>query len=331
MIGREEMREPKAPTPSRLALVPFDQIELDRAPACLVKNLIPREGLTVIWGPPKCGKSFWTFDLMMHIALGRDYRGRRVQQGPVVYVACEGGHGFRARIAAFRQRSIENGGAPPFFLVPARLALVEERDDLIAGIRQELGDIKPAAIVIDTLNRSLTGSENSDEDMSNFVKAADTIHEAFLCAVVIVHHCGTEGTRPRGHTSLSGAVEAQIAVKRDADSQVVVKVDYMKDGPEGDDIFSRLEVVEVGTDQDGDPITSCIIVPVDAGATTTQKPLIGQTKTAHEALIAVVDKRQIFVETRHQTGHLPDVPVDAWRDEFYARQIDGRDTKRDTL
>ena len=62
-------------TPSRLALVPFDQIRLDTAPAYLVKGLVPREGLTVVWGPPKCGKSFWTFDLTMHVALGRPYRG----------------------------------------------------------------------------------------------------------------------------------------------------------------------------------------------------------------------------------------------------------------
>lgn len=36
----------------------------------------------------------------------------------------------------------------------------------------------------------------------------------------------------------------------------------MKDGPEGDTIWSRLEPVEeVGIDEDGEPITSCIVVP----------------------------------------------------------------------
>ncbi len=87
---------------SRLALVPFYKIEVGTTGAYLVKGLIPREGLIVIWGPPKCGKSFWVFDLAMHIALGWPYRGRRIVQGPVVYVACEGAHGFRGRIEAFR-------------------------------------------------------------------------------------------------------------------------------------------------------------------------------------------------------------------------------------
>src|SRR5271166_5616947 len=69
---------------SRIHLVPFEQIVLGRQRRYLVKGLIPRVGLTVVWGPPKCGKSFWTFDLAMHVALGWEYRGRRVQQGPVV-------------------------------------------------------------------------------------------------------------------------------------------------------------------------------------------------------------------------------------------------------
>ena len=92
---------------SRLALVPFYKIEVGATAAYLVKGLIPREGLVVIWGPPKCGKSFWTFDLAMHIALGGLYRGRRIAQGPVVYIACEGAHGFRARIEAFRLRHLQ--------------------------------------------------------------------------------------------------------------------------------------------------------------------------------------------------------------------------------
>ncbi len=39
----------------RFKLVRFDQIQLPTDPAYLVKGLIPREGLCVVWGPPKCG------------------------------------------------------------------------------------------------------------------------------------------------------------------------------------------------------------------------------------------------------------------------------------
>ena len=51
--------------------------------------------------------------------------------------------------------------------------------------------------------------------MSAYIRAAEAIRDAFGCVVIIVHHCGYEGTRPRGHTSLPGAVDAQIAVVRE--------------------------------------------------------------------------------------------------------------------
>ncbi len=149
----------------RLAPIPFNDIQLGTSAVYLVKDLIPREGLVVVWGPPKCGKSFWTFDLVMHLALGRHYRGRKVKQGAVVYVACEGQLGFRARIEAFRQRHLsEKTAYVPFYLVPASLDLIAEHEDLVAAIRAELGSTKPAAMVLDTLNRSIQGDENSSED-----------------------------------------------------------------------------------------------------------------------------------------------------------------------
>jgi hypothetical protein len=253
--------------PSRIKLVPFDSITVGTDRPYLVKGLIPRIGLTVIWGPPKSGKSFWTFDLAMHVALGWQYRDRRVHQGPVVYCAFEGQSGIKGRVEAFRLRYLaEQAEGVPFFLQPVIIDLVKDCRALITAISSDLGELKPAAVVLDTLNRSLAGSESSDEDMSAYIKAADAIRETFNCAVLIVHHCGVNETRPRGHTSLTGAVDAQLAVKRDIDGNISVTVEWMKDGEEGDTVGSRLEQVEVGTDEDGETITSCVVVPTEPPA-----------------------------------------------------------------
>jgi AAA domain len=67
---------------SRIYLVPFDDIKLGTERRYLIKRLIPRTGLVVVWGPPKSGKSFLVFDMVMHVALDRSYRGRRVHGGP---------------------------------------------------------------------------------------------------------------------------------------------------------------------------------------------------------------------------------------------------------
>jgi hypothetical protein len=274
---------------NRFQLTPFDELTIGAKRSYLVKGLIPRTGVVVVWGPPKCGKSFWTFDLTMHVALGRQYRGRRVQQGPVVYAAFEGAHGFKARAEALRRRSLsEDHSDVDFHLIGARANLVTDHKELIRDIRAQLEDRVPACVVLDTLNRSLAGSESKDEDMSAYVAAADAVREAFGCVVIIVHHCGVDGTRPRGHTSLTGAVDAQLAVRRDAAGNVIVEVEYMKDGPEGDIIANRLEVVEVGTDEDGDPISSCVVVPVEGQAATvaSEPKLTANQKTMFSILHA---------------------------------------------
>ena len=187
----------------RVWLVPFDEIKLGAESRCLIKGLIPRVGLSVIWGPPKCGKSFWVFDLAMHVALGWPYRDRRVQQGAVVYCAFEGQTGIQARVEAYRQSfPIETDEPVPFYLQPVTLDLVADHKELIAAVKRQLETTNPVLVVLDTLNRSLRGSENDSKDMAAYIAASDAIRAAFNCAVAIVHHCGIDGTRPRGSTAL---------------------------------------------------------------------------------------------------------------------------------
>ena len=312
--------------PTRFALVPFDQIEISAGASYLVKGLIPRAGLVVVWGPPKCGKSFLTFDLSMHVALGWEYRGRRVKQGCVVYCALEGAQGFRARVEAFRREKLSGEtSSPPFHLMASALNLVADQAAFLEALRAQLGEEKPVAVVIDTLNRSLAGSESDDKDMAAYVRAADAIRDAFDCAVVIVHHCGHNGERPRGHSSLIGAVDAQIAVKRDAAENIVATLELSKDGEAGAEIVSRLVPVEVGRDEDDEPIRSCVIVAVDAlaSAKATKQPRASNCRRRRKLRFARSTRgSRNAARRRPPSNHIPDgikaITMDQWRDYSFA-------------
>jgi hypothetical protein len=314
----------------RFRLVPFDRITLGSERVYLVKGLIPRVGLVVVWGPPKCGKSFWTFDLVMHVALGREYRGRRIQQGSVVYLALEGGKGFEARVEAFRQRYLaEEPDRVPFFLIADALNLVKDHADLIGCIRLQASSNAPAVVVIDTLNRSLAGSESDDKDMAAYIRAADAIRDAFGCVVIVVHHCGIDATRPRGHTSLAGAVDAQLAVKRDGGDNIVVTVERMKDGPEGDSLTSKLEAVEVGLDRDGDVITSCVVIEAEAAPRAAPaRKLSDRQRLALEALDeCAASHGKPPPDSFGLPAGLRAAQLDQWRDEMYRRGVLDREAK----
>lgn len=160
------------------------------------------------------------------------------------------------------------------------LDLIADQGELIATIKRHLDIDRPALVVLDTLNRSLRGSENDSKDMSAYVRAADAIRAAFNCAVAIVHHCGVEGERPRGHTSLTGAVDAQLSVKRGSSETILVEVECAKDGPQGEIVASRLEVVGVGTDSDGEPISSCVVRPEETpAASMSSEPRLSKNQT----------------------------------------------------
>jgi hypothetical protein len=324
-----EIMEAERWTKGGFKLIPFDKIKLGTARRYLVKGLIPFPGLTVLWGLPKSGKSFWVFDLVMRVALGWDYRDRRVHQGPVVYCCFEGQAGIKARAEAFRQKFLEEYEEEvPFYLQPLSMDLVKDHGSLIDVIQH--CDIKPVAVVLDTLNRSLVGSESSDQDMTAYVRAADVIRDTFNCSVLIVHHCGINDSRPRGHTSLTGAADAQLEVKKDTSGNIFVTVEFMKDGEEGDTIASKLKSVEVGVDDDGEPITSCVVVETDAQKAKTKKgrSLSKRDVICQEALLQALAENG---QTPPASNHIPDkvrvVSRSLWKRYAFAKGVSGSESE----
>jgi hypothetical protein len=251
----------------RFQLKRFDEIMLSTTAAYLIKGILPRRGIAVIWGARKSGKSFNAFDMAMHIALGRMYRGHRVQQGPVAYFGLEGGGGFPNRAEAWRRRHLaeDHDGIIPFYLLHnTPVDLIADHPALIAAIRAQMSE-PPVVVFIDTLARALHGNENAPEDMG--LRAADAISAAFECLVVIVHHSGLASDRMRGHTSLAGAHDVEISITKDASGLITIAPDYLRDGPTPEPFACRLEQVPLGVDDEGDPVNSCVVVPADSAGT----------------------------------------------------------------
>src|SRR5262249_4516093 len=184
------------------------------------------------------------------------------------------------------------------------------------------------AVVIDTLNRSLYGSETDDEDMADYIRAADAIHVAFNCVTPIVHHCGIAANRPRGHTSLTGACDAQIAVAKDEnDGNVTTTVEFMKDDEAGESVVSELKVVNLGLDDDEEPITSCVIVPTGesaAAAKPTKKLSPLQTAALRALTDCLADMGKVPPASNHIPNAVPCVTLDEWRGYLFRHSVINR-------
>jgi hypothetical protein len=237
----------------RFRLIKFQDMRPGLEPVYLVDELMPSAGLVLVWGKQKTFKSFWLLDLFVHVAMGWPYRDHTVRQGPVIYCAFEGGHGYKGRIEAIRRHyGISDDVDVSLYVMPGQVDLIADEKALVDEFRYQLGQLVPSVVVLDTLNRSLSGSESSDKDMTLYVKAAEAVRKAFGCICIIVHHCGYDDTHARGHTSLPAAVDAELSVVRDEGSPLVlVSVKAMRDGPEGMVVRSRALPVPLDPDQNG--------------------------------------------------------------------------------
>ncbi|BAQ16083.1 AAA family ATPase [Methyloceanibacter caenitepidi] len=69
----------------------------------LVEDVLNAGAMGVMYGASGSGKTFLSLDLSFHVAAGLPWHGRPTTQGPVLYVAAEGGRGIFKRIAALKQ------------------------------------------------------------------------------------------------------------------------------------------------------------------------------------------------------------------------------------
>lgn len=124
-------------------------------------------------------------------------------------------------------------------------------------------------IVVDTLNRAMAGgNENSPEDMGAFIAACDALAKELNCLVLVIHHSGKDQSRGmRGHSSLLGAVDTEIAITDGA-----AEVKKQRDGPEGERFGFTLQAVELGRTAKGKTLTSCIVAPAGTDAAAPKGP-----------------------------------------------------------
>jgi putative DNA primase/helicase len=124
---------------------------------------------------------------------------------------------------------------------------------------------KGAVVFIDTLNRAApTADENASKDMGAIIEGANMLRLLTDGLVVLVHHTGKDTAQGmRGHSSLFAALDGAIEVKRNNAGRTWT-VAKTKDGEDGKTTPFKLMVHDLGTDADGEPITSCTVEVANA-------------------------------------------------------------------
>jgi hypothetical protein len=247
----------------------------------VVEGLLHAGSITLIYGPPKSGKSFLATDMALTIPSEQeDWMGHEiVKHGPMLYVACEGHAGFWKRLVAnAKKRNWDHDTFPPgFILATGRPTLIRADGNghtyapdpssiLTALADAKVHDLNPVAIVIDTVFRSFgVGNVNASPDMNVYLSCVAALTDTGY-AVALIHHEIKSGGTPAGSVSLIGGSDNIIHVWRENETshRRFWQVEMAKDDAATEPRAFTLEVVPIGLDPDGRPASSCVVC--DAGS-----------------------------------------------------------------
>jgi hypothetical protein len=271
----------------------------------VVRDLIPRRAFGEVHADAGGGKTAIMVDLLLHVAAGFEYRGRRVEKQPVVFVALEGHGGIVNRvIAAAAEIGITRA---PFALVKAGgsfrdPAAAQQVGTIATELARQFGGDNPV-VAIDTYTAAL-GSDGSDcdpRDVSSFIANVQKLLAA--CTVIILHHFGKDSSRGgRGWSGLRAALDFELEIDHDGDLRTM-RVTKSRDGSDQQPACCyRLVGREIGVNEHGEPVTAVVVEHLDDEDTARRGKRYSPKARAASNLLWQM------IKDREQSFPLPDHP-----------------------
>ncbi len=274
VIAKAEVLMAELPSKSvgRFGPVPIYDLSLAPPMQWLIKGVLPRAELGVLFGASGSGKTFVALDLAFSVARGNAWRDRRTARGRVVIIAAEGAGGIGKRGEAYARYHEFDLRGIDLHVIPAAPNFLDNDD--ISEVMAEIGNIGPVdLVIIDTFAQVTPGAnENTSEDIGRALANLKLLYGVTNAMNLVVAHAGKDLSKGvRGWSGLKAAADVQIEVLRHENGDREIIIEKMKDGEDGIRWGFKLEVVEVGIDYDGDIITSCVAVPTELQAKVEQE------------------------------------------------------------
>jgi AAA domain len=305
-----------------------DDVNKAKAKDEILKGVLGAGEFTLFVAKPGTAKSVLLCDMGLHIAAGKDWYGRKVKKGLVVFFAAERKPLTERRIDAWTKHHALSGF--PFVVIGGKLDLTTGVIDaklLAATIKncEEKCGFKCVLVILDTVTRTFgAGDQHQSRDMQRYIQSVDLLHRATTAHVAAIHHSPWSDERGKGAIDLDGAVDASfgITVKGTGPTKVftLAGIGANDDGDEGPIMSFKLDSVELCTDGDGNVTTAPVVVPVDMVKPFDVTKLKGNAAKALDALERAIEACGECPPDG--SPGFPDAVVtvsrDEWRERYYA-------------
>lgn len=193
------------------------------APGFCIRNFLP-QGLSILGGAPKMGKSWLVLDLCIRVAKGEPMWNMETTEGTTLYLCLEDTY-FRIR---HRLSCITDEVPANVFFGNAASTLAEDLEEQILDFSGEHDDL--VLVVIDTFQmvRANNSEPSYGGDYQELLKLK-RIADALGISILLVHHLRKQGDRDpvnrlSGTSGIGGAVDAIFVLDKNERSQNTAKL-----------------------------------------------------------------------------------------------------------
>ena len=191
-------------------------------PKFCVKSLLP-QGLSILGGAPKVGKSWMVMDLCVRVAKGEPIWNLETAKGTALYLCLEDPY-FRVqqRLGCITDEAPNN-----LFFANAAGSLADDLEVQILKFVREHPDT--VLVVIDTFQMVRSSGEPSYGGDYEELQKLKQIADAQRISILLVHHLRKQGDRDpvnklSGTTGISGAVDGIFVLDKDERKQNAAKL-----------------------------------------------------------------------------------------------------------
>ena len=192
-------------------------------PMFCVQGLLP-QGLSILGGAPKVGKSWLVLALCLAVAKGEPIWNLPTTRGTALYLCLED------TLGRIQQRlgSITDEAPPNLFFANAASTLAEDLEEQILDFCREHPDTKLIAIDTFQLVRVPAGEPSYGGDYQEMGKLK-RLADALQISVLLVHHLRKQGDRDpvnrlSGTSGIGGAVDSIFILDREERSQSTARL-----------------------------------------------------------------------------------------------------------
>jgi AAA domain len=242
----------------------------------LVKQMLPKTGVGLISGQWGTAKTFIALDLAASVMMGTKFAGRPVKRrGGVLFLAAEGSSEIPIRLCGLVEAKFPGQkdrlpfawgeGCPTLMQAGAIEQLVQIAKQAADHMQSEFG-VELVLIIIDTMSAAAGfKDENSSPEGQLAMNVLNELSKRTGAFAIACDHFGKMvETGTRGTSAKEASADVVIACLGDRTqagslANLRIAVRKLRGGATGGETALRLRTVDLGVDEDREPITTCVV------------------------------------------------------------------------